>query len=254
MSLIYPFAALRPVPKAAAAVASVPYDVVNTDEARALATGQPLSFLHVSRPEIDLPAGTDPHATPCTNGRPPTSRPSSRRRPSSWKTGRRSTCIACAWARTSRSGIAACFSIDEYDRDLIKKHEQTRRTRKTTARATCSRLARRPVRCSSRIAPSADVDAIVARVRRPARALRLHAPDGVRHSSGWSPGQTAPRWWRFSRIPASTSPTATTARPARPARAARSTREAAGEHDACSRWRFPTTRCRCCPTTASSAT
>ncbi len=40
-------------------MASVPYDVVNTDEARALADGNPLSFLHVSRPEIDLPPGTD---------------------------------------------------------------------------------------------------------------------------------------------------------------------------------------------------
>src|SRR5262245_53157542 len=51
MSAIYPFAALRPTPKSAAAVAAVPYDVVSTDEARALASGNPLSFLHVSRPE-----------------------------------------------------------------------------------------------------------------------------------------------------------------------------------------------------------
>ncbi len=62
MSAIYPFAALRPTPKAAAAVASVPYDVVSSEEARALASGNPLSFLHVSRPEIDLDARADPHA------------------------------------------------------------------------------------------------------------------------------------------------------------------------------------------------
>ena len=62
MSAIYPFAALRPTPKAAAAVASVPYDVVNSDEARALASGNSLSFLHVSRPEIDMDAGADPHS------------------------------------------------------------------------------------------------------------------------------------------------------------------------------------------------
>ena len=43
-------------------MASVPYDVVSSDEARALAAGNPLSFLHVSRPEIDLGAGADPHA------------------------------------------------------------------------------------------------------------------------------------------------------------------------------------------------
>ena len=49
-------------PERAQVVASVPYDVVNTDEARALADGNPFSFLHVSRPEIDLPPGTDIHS------------------------------------------------------------------------------------------------------------------------------------------------------------------------------------------------
>lgn len=60
-SLIRPFAALRPRPDTAQAVIAPPYDVVDTDEARALAEGHPHSFLHISRPEIDLPAGTDPH-------------------------------------------------------------------------------------------------------------------------------------------------------------------------------------------------
>jgi uncharacterized protein (DUF1015 family) len=56
---IKPFAALRPVPARAAAVAAVPYDVVDTAEARVLAAGNPDSFLHVSRPEIDLPDSMD---------------------------------------------------------------------------------------------------------------------------------------------------------------------------------------------------
>ena len=50
------------MPDAVASVAAVPYDVVSTAEARVLATGNPLSFLHVSRPEIDLPLGTNPYA------------------------------------------------------------------------------------------------------------------------------------------------------------------------------------------------
>ena len=62
MAVIRPFRALRPRPDRAQLVASVPYDVVNTDEARALAEGNPLSFLHVSRPEIDLPPDTDIHS------------------------------------------------------------------------------------------------------------------------------------------------------------------------------------------------
>ena len=60
MAALAPFRALRPASSAAARVAAVPYDVVNTDEALALA-GDPLSFLHVSRAEIDFPEGTSPY-------------------------------------------------------------------------------------------------------------------------------------------------------------------------------------------------
>src|SRR4051812_25840979 len=62
MASIHPFRALRPAPAAAASVSSVPYDVVSTDEARELAAGNPLSFLHVTRSEIDLPPDADPYA------------------------------------------------------------------------------------------------------------------------------------------------------------------------------------------------
>jgi hypothetical protein len=58
VTLIQPFAALRPAPGRAAEVIAPPYDVVSTDEARHLAAGRPWSFLHVSRPEIDLAPGT----------------------------------------------------------------------------------------------------------------------------------------------------------------------------------------------------
>jgi uncharacterized protein (DUF1015 family) len=62
MSLIRPFPALRPAPGRAAEVIAPPYDVLNTAEARALAEGRPWSFLHISKPEIDLPPDTDPYA------------------------------------------------------------------------------------------------------------------------------------------------------------------------------------------------
>ena len=62
MHLIRPFAGLRPAPAYAAAVAAPPYDVLSSDEARVRAAGKPWSFLHISKPEIDLPPGTDPHA------------------------------------------------------------------------------------------------------------------------------------------------------------------------------------------------
>ncbi len=59
---IKPFAALRPDAEHAIAVVAPPYDVVSTEEARALASGRPNSFLHISRPEIGLPVGTDPYS------------------------------------------------------------------------------------------------------------------------------------------------------------------------------------------------
>src|SRR5687767_2727798 len=62
MALLAPFRALRPTPPAAARVAAVPYDVVNAEEAASLAAGNPLSFLHASRAEIDLPPGTNAYA------------------------------------------------------------------------------------------------------------------------------------------------------------------------------------------------
>jgi uncharacterized protein (DUF1015 family) len=61
-SLVRPFAALRPTAASAAAVIAPPYDVVNAEEARALAADRPQSFLHISRPEIDLPDGSSPYS------------------------------------------------------------------------------------------------------------------------------------------------------------------------------------------------
>jgi uncharacterized protein (DUF1015 family) len=60
--LIYPFAGLRPLPECADDVAAPPYDVLSSAEARQQASGNPLSFLHISKPEIDLPEGTDAFA------------------------------------------------------------------------------------------------------------------------------------------------------------------------------------------------
>lgn len=59
MATLKPFAALRPKPELAAQICELPYDVMSSDEAREMAAGNPLNFLHVSKPEIDLPPGTD---------------------------------------------------------------------------------------------------------------------------------------------------------------------------------------------------
>src|SRR5579859_2648497 len=62
MAIVKPFAALRPKPELAARICELPYDVMSSDEARQIASGNPLSFLHVSKPEIDLPRSTNAYA------------------------------------------------------------------------------------------------------------------------------------------------------------------------------------------------
>ena len=127
MAGLFPFRALRPTPAAAKDVAAVPYDVVSTPEAAALADGNPLSFLHVSRAEIDLAPDTDPYgdavyATAASNlRRLQTVAPLVRDEEPSLYVYR------LRMGRHEQTGVAACFSLDEYDEGVIKKHERTRR-------------------------------------------------------------------------------------------------------------------------------
>src|SRR5438132_11037428 len=125
MARLHPFHALRPEPSLASAIAAVPYDVVDTDEARSLAGGNPLSFLHVSRAEIDLPAGTDPYSDAVYE-----------RAAKSFEALKKNALVVedqpslyfyrLRMGRHEQTGLAACYSLDEYDRNIIKKHERTR--------------------------------------------------------------------------------------------------------------------------------
>lgn len=127
MPTVAPFRALRPTPEVASRVAAVPYDVVTTDEARALAEGNTLSFLHVSRPELGLPPDTNPYddvvyASAQRNfARLVASAPLVREdQPSLYL-------YRLQMGSHVQTGVAACFSVDEYDRDVIRKHEKTRK-------------------------------------------------------------------------------------------------------------------------------
>src|SRR5579859_7608893 len=127
MALLRAFRAVRPARESAAAVSSVPYDVVNTEEARALAAGNPLSFLHVTRAEIDLPPGIDPY-TPQVYAKARENFAALRvRAPLVEEQEPGLYFYRLRMGGHEQTGIAGCFSLDEYDRDLIKKHERTRR-------------------------------------------------------------------------------------------------------------------------------
>ena len=181
MSDIFPFAALRPTPKAAPAVASVPYDVVSTEEARALASGNALSFLHVSRPEIDMAKGADLHSPAAYDQAARAFEVLKSEAPLIVEELPSFYIYRLRMASHVQSGIAACFSIDEYDRGLIKKHEKTRpdkeedRTRHMLAIGAQTGPVFLTYRASKR------VDEVVNRVVMTSPLFDFTAPDGVRH-------------------------------------------------------------------------
>jgi uncharacterized protein (DUF1015 family) len=127
MALLFPFRALRPAPEAAALVASVPYDVVNTEEARALASGSPKSFLHVTRSEIDLPPETSPYDNSVYEQAIRNFEALKRSAPLVHEDEPAVYIYRLRMGHHEQTGIAACFSVDEYEQGTIKKHEKTRK-------------------------------------------------------------------------------------------------------------------------------
>jgi len=126
MAVVLPFRALRPQPQLAGQVASLPYDVLNTQEARQAANGNPNSFLHITKSEIDLPDETNPYDTSVYE----TARTNLSAFISREVLFRESKPCYYLYQLTmqgrSQTGIVALSSIDEYEWDLIKKHEYTR--------------------------------------------------------------------------------------------------------------------------------
>jgi uncharacterized protein (DUF1015 family) len=127
MAVIRPFNALRPPAERAPQVAAVPYDVVNTAEARALAAGNRWSFLHVSRPEIDLPDGTPIYSDEVYARAAANFATLKEQCPLQLEAAPSLYIYRLKMGSHEQTGIVACCSIDEYDRDIIRKHERTRR-------------------------------------------------------------------------------------------------------------------------------
>jgi uncharacterized protein (DUF1015 family) len=181
MATLQPFRALRPKPADAARIAAVPYDVVSTDEARALADGNPLSFLRVSRPELELPNGADPYAAAIYE-----------RARENFATLRANALVLedepsvyfyrLRMDRHTQMGLAACFSIDEYDRDVIRKHERTRRDKEDDRTRHMVALGAQtgPVFLTYRA--NAEVDRIATAATATAPLFDFTAPDGVQHT------------------------------------------------------------------------
>ncbi|BAV34304.1 hypothetical protein SCL_2013 [Sulfuricaulis limicola] len=182
MSLIRPFTGLRPAPRLAAEVIAPPYDVLNTEEARARAQGRPWSFLHISKPEIDLPAGTDPHsAAVYAKGR------------ENFEKMLKANVLGrdpepCYYVYRlvmgahRQTGIVAAAAVPDYDSNRIRKHEFTRPDKEDDRVRQIEALNAQtgPVFLTYR--RSSAVDAIIDQVTPGTPDVDITADDGVRHT------------------------------------------------------------------------
>ncbi len=180
--LVRPFAALRPVPEQADAVAAPPYDVLNTEEARTRAEGKPHSFLHISKPEIDLPPGTDVYAQEVYNK----GAENLRRLVDSGVLMREDKPCYYAYRLTmgdhTQTGVAMAASASAYDANDIRKHEFTRPKKEDDRvnQITALNAQTGPVLLAYK--SSAAVKAVLDTVTASAATYDVTADDGVGHA------------------------------------------------------------------------
>jgi uncharacterized protein (DUF1015 family) len=182
VAAIYPFRALRPPEGRVRSVAAVPYDVVNTEEARALAADNPFSFLHVSRPEIDLPEGTDIYSEEVYAKARENFEKLKGECPLEEESEPTLYLYRLVMGEHTQVGVAAAFSVDEYDRDLIRKHERTRPDKENdrTRHILELRAQTGPVFLTYRA--DRRIDALVEAETKAAPLYDFEAEDGVRHT------------------------------------------------------------------------
>lgn len=204
MATVRRFKAVRPATAdLAARVASVPYDVVDTAEAAQLAAGNPISFLHVIRPEIDLPEGTDPHTDEVYEQ----GCKAYRQLIADGVLARDDEPALFAYRQImnghAQLGVMGCASVDEYDDDAIKKHEKTRPDKEDDrVRHLLSLPAHsEPVFLAYRDEPA--IDAVVARIAAGEPLYDFTAADGVQHTV-WRADDAAARELEtaFTAVPA----------------------------------------------------
>ena len=204
MPLVKAFAGLRPVAARAADVLAPPYDVVSEAEARALAEGRPYSFLHVSRPEIDLPPGTDPYAPAvyakaAANLAAMVSEGVLARDP-----GPCFHVYRLTMGTHVQTGLVGAASVASYDAGRIKKHELTRPVKEDDRVRQIEALNAQTGPVFLVYRSDAAIDGELAAVAAAAPEVDVTARDGVRHEL-WTiddPAVVARLTAAFDRLPA----------------------------------------------------
>jgi uncharacterized protein (DUF1015 family) len=181
VATLHPFRALRPSRESAVRVAAPPYDVVNTREARELARGNPDSYLHVSRPEIDLPDGTDEHADAVYARGAQNLSDFQRRGVLRADAEPHFYVYAQKMGNHRQVGLVACASVAEYDADLIKKHEKTRADKEDDRTRHIDEMGAHDEPVFLTYRASKGIDAVVAEVMRNPAEYDMTTQDGVEH-------------------------------------------------------------------------
>ncbi len=203
MAMVKPFAALRPKPELAARICELPYDVMSSDEARAVAAGNPLSFLHVSKPEIDLPPGTDVHAPEvyAQGGEnfQKLIRDGALRldAPPGFYVYRQ------IMGTHTQTGLVATASCVEYQRGIIRRHEQTRVDKENDRVRHIETLNAQTSPVFLTYPAARTLDAFIAEKAGGKPEIDFTAGDGIRHLS-WTiqePHQVKFIETQFARIP-----------------------------------------------------
>ncbi|HJV39006.1 MAG TPA: DUF1015 family protein [Geothrix sp.] len=182
MSQLKPFRAYRPRPELAAQVAAVPYDVVNTQEAAELAKGNPHSFLHVGRPEIDLPAGTDVHADE-VYAKGVSNLMAMIEKGTLMHEGLPSLYVyQQRMGDHVQAGLVGLCSVQEYENGTIKRHEFTRKDKEDdrTRHVTEQNANAEPVFLTYKAVPY--IDHIVNDIRKLPPVYDVVTPDGIGHT------------------------------------------------------------------------
>ncbi len=202
MAIVEPFQAFRPPRADAALVASPPYDVINTQEARELASGNPKSFLHVSRPEIDLPEGTDDHDDAV------------------YAQGAKNLTALIAEGALVQDpephlylyaqkmgdhrqvGVVGCASVAEYEADAIKKHEKTRADKEDDRTRHIEELGAHDEPVFLTYRADAEIDRVAAEATKATPIYDFQTSDGIQHTL-WVLGRedTARLADRFESVP-----------------------------------------------------
>ena len=182
MTLIKPFRALRPVPARARDVLAPPYDVLTSAEARQRARGKPWSFLHVSKPEIDLAPGTDPYAPEVYARAAENLNRMLREGVLARDAARCYYVYRIVMGGHVQTGLVAAASIAEYDKNRIRKHEHTQTEKENDRVRQIEALNAQtgPVLVAYPEAP--EIDGILSRCSTGATEADATADDGVRHS------------------------------------------------------------------------